>query len=123
MASPIQFNLFAPYNNGAALIGSFFDWKEIPMKKGDDGYFRVTVDLEDGEYQYKFRVQTRSWFFEPDEWVTITDPYATDVDGQSSDENGIVRIKDGERIVDTYVWQHDDKPLPPITPWLFTNCM
>ncbi|UBF26505.1 alpha amylase C-terminal domain-containing protein [Kovacikia minuta CCNUW1] len=112
MASPIEFNLFAPYNKGAALIGSFSDWKEIPMKKGKDGYFRVTVDLEDGEYQYKFRVQSKSWFFEPDQWVDVTDPYATNVDGHSSEENGIVWIKDGERIVDTYVWQHDDKPLP-----------
>ena len=24
MAKPIEFNLFAPYNKGAALVGSFF---------------------------------------------------------------------------------------------------
>lgn len=113
MASPIEFKLFAPYNESANLIGSFSDWKEIPMKKGEDGYFRTTVDLEDGAYQYKFRVQSKSWFFEPDQWVDVTDPYATDVDGFSSEENGVARIKDGQRIVDTYVWQHDDKPLPP----------
>jgi 1,4-alpha-glucan branching enzyme len=112
MASPIEFNLFAPYNNGAALIGSFSDWQEIPMKKGDDGYFRVTVDLEDGSYEYKFKVQSKSWFFEPDQWVTVTDPYATDINGMSADENGIVHIKGGERIVDTYVWKYDDRPLP-----------
>ncbi|MBD2346633.1 alpha-amylase family glycosyl hydrolase [Anabaena subtropica] len=112
MAKPIEFNLFAPYNKGAALIASFSDWEEIPMKKGDDGYFRATVELEDGTYQYKFRVQTKSWFFEEDQWVDVTDPYATDIDELSGKDNGIVRIKDGERIVDTYVWQHDDKPLP-----------
>jgi 1,4-alpha-glucan branching enzyme len=112
MAKPIEFNLFAPYNKGAALIGSFSDWQEIPMEKGEDGYFRVTVDLADGIYQYKFRIQSKSWFLEADQWVDITDPYATDVDGMSSEENGIVRIKDGQRIVDTYVWQHDDQPLP-----------
>lgn len=112
MAKPIEFKLFAPYNKGAALIGSFSDWQEIPMQKGDDGYFRTTIDLEDGAYQYKFRVQSKSWFLEPDQWVDITDPYATDVDGMSSEENGIVRVKDGQRIVDTYVWQHDDHPLP-----------
>ncbi|WP_088891436.1 alpha-amylase family glycosyl hydrolase [Leptolyngbya ohadii] len=112
MARPIEFNLFAPYNEGAALIGSFSDWREIPMKKGEDGYFRVTVDLEDGSYEYKFKVQSNSWFFEPDQWVTITDPYATDINGMSAEENSIVHIKDGERIVDTYVWQYDDRPLP-----------
>ncbi|GAC1503459.1 MAG: alpha-amylase family glycosyl hydrolase [Chamaesiphon sp.] len=110
MTTPIEFNLFAPYNKGAALTGSFSDWKEIPMKKGEDGYFRTQVELEDGVYQYKFRVQSKSWFFEPDQWVDVNDPYATDIDNPS--QNSVVRIKDGKRIVDTYIWQHDDKPLP-----------
>jgi 1,4-alpha-glucan branching enzyme len=111
MSHPIQFELFAPYNKSAALIGSFSDWQDIPMEKGEDGYFRCTVDLEDGDYEYKFRIQSKSWFFEPDEWVEVVDPYATDVD--DAKPCGIVHIKDGEKIVDTYVWQHDDKPLPP----------
>lgn len=110
MAKPIQFQLFAPYNEGAALIGSFSDWEPIPMEKDADGYFRTTVDLADGVYQYKFRVQSRSWFFEPNQWVDVNDPYTTDID--NSTQNCVARIKDGQRIVDTYVWQHDDKPLP-----------
>lgn len=110
MASSIEFKLFAPYNKGALLKGNFSNWEEIPMEKGEDGYFRTTVDLEDGVYQYKFRIQSNSWFFEPDQWVEITDPYATDIDNPT--QNGVVRIKDGEKIVDTYVWQHDNKPLP-----------
>ncbi|MEO0408140.1 MAG: alpha-amylase family glycosyl hydrolase [Cyanobacteria bacterium P01_A01_bin.135] len=109
MAS-VEFKLFAPYNEGAALKGDFSNWDEIPMERGEDGYFRTTVDLEDGAYQYKFRVQSKSWFFEPDQWVDVNDPYLTDIDDPS--QNGVVRIKDGDRIVDTYVWQHDDKPLP-----------
>ena len=40
------------------------DWKEIPMKKGKDGYFRTQVELDDGIYHYKFRVQTKSSNFE-----------------------------------------------------------
>ncbi|MFB2837079.1 alpha-amylase family glycosyl hydrolase [Floridanema evergladense] len=111
MTSLIEFKLFAPYNKGAALIGSFSDWKEIPMEKGKDGFFRTKVELKDGTYQYKFRVQSKSWFLEEDQWVNIVDPYATDIDDPT--QNGIIRIKDGEKIVDTYVWKHDDKPLPP----------
>jgi 1,4-alpha-glucan branching enzyme len=110
MTSLIEFSLLAPRNKGAALIGSFSDWKEIPMEKGEDGYFRTQVDLEDGVYQYRFRVQTKSPNFEPDQWVDVIDPYATDVDEEKN--TGIVRIKDGQRIVDSYVWQHDDKLLP-----------
>ncbi|NJL83956.1 MAG: alpha-amylase [Chloroflexaceae bacterium] len=110
MASSIEFKLFAPYNKEAALAGCFSDWQEIPLQKGEDGYFRTTVSLEDGTYQYKFRIRSKSWFFEPDEWVWVTDPCATDIDNAS--QNGVARIKDGVRIVDTYVWKHDDKPLP-----------
>ncbi|MEG4987200.1 alpha-amylase family glycosyl hydrolase [Microcoleus sp. BR0-C5] len=110
MTAPIEFKLFAPYNKGAALIGSFSNWEEIPMEKDEEGYFRTRVELEDGVYQYKFRVQSKSWFVEADQWVDVVDPYATDIDDPT--QNALVRIKDGDRIVDTYVWKHDDKPLP-----------
>ena len=91
-------------------MGCFSNWEEIPMEKDKDGYFRTKVELEDGVYQYKFRVQSQSWFFEPDQWVDVIDPYATDIDNPT--QNAVVRVKDGKRIIDTYVWQHDDKPLP-----------
>lgn len=107
----IEFTLFAPYNEAATLIGSFSEGGEIPMRKGEDGYFRTQVALPDGVYQYKFRVQSKSWFLPENEWVEITDPYATDIDDAS--QNGILRLKNGQRIVDEYVWQHDDQSLPP----------
>lgn len=110
MAVSIEFKLFAPRNQQSSLIGSFSDWQPIPMQKGEDGYFRTKVKLEDGIYQYKFRIQTKNLNFAPDEWIDVIDPYATDVNEKG--KHGIVRIKDGEKIVDTYVWQHDDKPLP-----------
>ena len=110
MTAPIEFKLFAPYNKEAALIGSFSNWEEIPMEKDEEGYFRTRVELKDGVYQYKFRVQSKSWFLEADQWVNVVDPYATDIDDPT--QNALVRIKDGSRIVDTYVWKHDDKPLP-----------
>jgi 1,4-alpha-glucan branching enzyme len=111
MKNSIEFQLFAPYNKEAALIGSFSNWEAIPMEKDGKGYFRTKVELEDGSYQYKFRIRSKSWFFEPDQWVDVIDPYATDVD--EPNQNGVIRIKDGQKIVDTYVWQHDDKPLSP----------
>lgn len=111
MAAPIEFALFAPYNEGASLIGCFSNWEEIPMEKDKQGYFRTSVELEDGIYKYKFRVKSKSWFFEADQWVEVNDPYATDI--EDSTQNCVVRLKDGQRIVDTYVWMHDDKPLPP----------
>ncbi|GAB1540778.1 alpha-amylase family glycosyl hydrolase [Scytonema sp. NUACC21] len=80
------------------------------MDKGEDGYFRTGVELEDGVYQYKFRIQTKSPQFEPDLWVDVIDPYATDVDEERT--VSIVKVKDGKKIFDTYVWQYDSTPLP-----------
>ncbi|MBD2414334.1 alpha-amylase [Nostoc calcicola FACHB-389] len=110
MESLIEFTLFAPRNQGAVLIGSFSDWQEIPMQKDEDGYFRTQIQLKDGVYQYKFRVQTKSPNFAPDEWIDIIDPKATDVN--ETEKHARVRIKDGQRIVDTYIWQNDEIPLP-----------
>lgn len=106
----IEFKLFAPYNQEVAVIGSFSDWQPIPLKKGKDGYFRTKIELEDGDYQYKFRVRSKSWFLEPDQWVDIVDPYATDIDNPT--QNGIINIKEGQKIVDTYQWRNDNTPLP-----------
>ena len=80
------------------------------MQKGEDGYFRTQVDLEDGIYQYKFRVQSKSGFLQPDEWVEVNDPYMTEMDRRT--ERGIVHVKNGQLLRDTYVWQHDGNPLP-----------
>ncbi|MEJ1931552.1 alpha-amylase family glycosyl hydrolase, partial [Nostoc sp. NIES-2111] len=62
-----------------------------------------------GIYQYKFRVKSNSPHHQ-EEWIDIIDPYATDVDDEKG--YGIVRVKDGQRIVDDYVWQYDNVPLP-----------
>ncbi|MEG4217741.1 alpha-amylase family glycosyl hydrolase [Microcoleus sp. Pol14C6] len=110
MAAAIEFKLFAPNNKAAKLLGSFSQWAEIPLEKDDKGYFRTNIKLEDGIYQYKFRVQSQSPCFEPDEWVEVNDPYATEIDRTT--DTSTVRIKAGARIIDTYVWQHDDKELP-----------
>ncbi len=107
---PHEFRLFAPNNIEAAVIADFTNWKEVPMTKGEDGYFSAAVKLADGKYQYKFNIRSKSWFNEPDEWKSITDPYATDVHPET--QNAILTLKDGKKIVDEYVWRSDDVPLP-----------
>ena len=60
MSHPIEFKLFAPYNQAASLVGSFSDWQDIQMQKDEKGYFRISVELGDGVYQYKFRIQSKA---------------------------------------------------------------
>lgn len=110
MPSSIEFQLFAPYNRKAALIGSFSNWQDIPMEKDTQGYFHTTVDLDDGQYQYKFRIQPIEDSGQTDKWIDVNDPYITEIDGKTG--NGVLHIKEGQRIIDTYVWKHNDQPLP-----------
>ncbi|NEP16000.1 MAG: alpha-amylase [Leptolyngbya sp. SIO4C1] len=109
MAEGIEFELWAPYNERALLVGEFLEDQTVAMQKASDGYFRTTVELADGRYAYKFRVQSKS-DFALDAWVEIVDPYATRVD--EIEQSAIALVKDGQRIVDDYVWQHEAAELP-----------
>ena len=106
----VEFMLFAPYNESVALIGEWNNWEAIPMEKDERGYWRVRVPLEDGQYKYKFMVKSLSYFM-MGETVAIFDPYAQHIT-LDADENSIVIVKDGQRKITQYEWQHDDKPLP-----------
>ena len=110
MAAAIEFKLFAPNNKAAILLGSFSQWEEIALEKDERDYFRTQIQLADGIYQYKFRVESQSPCFQPDEWVEVNHPYATELDRTT--HTSVVRIKAGARIIDTYVWKHDDTKLP-----------
>ncbi|MBD2090909.1 DUF3459 domain-containing protein [Microcoleus sp. FACHB-1515] len=107
MADGIEFQLFAPRLSEVKLIGSFSNWEEIPMQKGEDGTFRTTIKLEDGVHHYKFRVQSLT---EPaGRTVEVNDPYVTAIDRET--QNGTVLVKSGKRFSDTYTWQYDDREL------------
>ncbi|MGI0486679.1 alpha-amylase family glycosyl hydrolase [Pantanalinema rosaneae CENA516] len=110
MTAKIEFQLFAPRNQAVDLIGNFSNWEAIHLEKDQQGYFRTTVDLQDGTYQYQFRVQSYHDSEQPSEWVEINDPYATEIDADTG--NSIIRVKDKQKIIDDYVWQYDHIPLP-----------
>lgn len=109
MADLVEFKLWAPYNAKASLVGEFLD-NPVEMEKGKDGYFRTKVELADGSYRYQFRVQSKSFFLEADEWVEVIDPYATQVDEAA--QCAIAEVRSGQRIVGNYTWQHDQVELP-----------
>lgn len=46
------------------LIGSMVSWdtsKQVEMKKGEDGVFKVTIPLSGGVYEYKFKPNKDNW--------------------------------------------------------------
>ena len=109
-AGTIELGLFAPYNERVQLLANWTNWQPIEMNKGDDGWWRAAVELADGEYQYKFRVKSLSYFALGQE-LDVFDPYSLSVTDEEN-ESSILRIKKGRRVDVEYQWQHDDKPLP-----------
>ena len=58
----IPFALLAPYNEDVQILGEWDGWKKHEMKKGDDGVWRIDIALEDGDYEYKFSLKSKSYF-------------------------------------------------------------
>jgi 1,4-alpha-glucan branching enzyme len=110
-ASAIRFELLAPYNEDVSLMGSWNDWKPIPMTKDQQGVWCAEVPLEDGDYEYKFQVVSKS-YFAAGETLTVADPKALE-HTLDNHENSIVRVRNGQRVGISYQWNHDDVPLPP----------
>lgn len=64
----IEFSYDDPSAGSVSLAGSFNNWNmnANPLTQGDDGVWRVIVDLEPGEHEYKFVVNGSEWIADPD---------------------------------------------------------
>jgi len=53
-----SFTYFAPTADNVMLVGDFTEWEQNPisLKKQKDGTWKASVELESGEYQYRFLV-------------------------------------------------------------------
>lgn len=107
----IELGLFAPYNETCSLLGSWDDFKPLPLTKDQFGWWRHQIRLEDGEYRYKFRVKSNSYFAIGQE-LDVFDPYCISVTNDGF-ENSILRVANGRRNEFSYEWKHDHVPLPP----------
>ena len=54
----VLFALDSPHAIKVAVTGEFTNWSRegIPMKKEDDGRWTIVLDIEPGEYEYRFIV-------------------------------------------------------------------
>jgi 1,4-alpha-glucan branching enzyme len=52
----VEFTCYAPKATKVSLVGKFNDWnpKSLPMKKNNDGYWRVSIKLSPGRHEYKY---------------------------------------------------------------------
>ena len=108
--SVIEIGLFAPYNRHVQIIGSWNGWYPTAMTRDDQGWWRARIELAYGEYEYKFRLQSNSYFALGGE-VTVSDPRAMrwSRDGHG---NACLTVRDGRQVDFSYAWQHDGVPLP-----------
>jgi 1,4-alpha-glucan branching enzyme len=106
----VEFSLFAPYNEAVSLKGSWDNWQEIPMTKGADGWWRVQIPLEDGDYEYRFKLKSRSFFIEGHD-IEISDPRAPELTPTTFD-NAVARVRNGRRVVHEYTFLNDHVRLP-----------
>lgn len=87
MADEAAFTFVPPADwtvESVSLRGSMNSWGESAMEKGDDGTWSVVVDLEPGEYEYKFFINGE-W---PQDMETWLDGFPVDETAESYMEDG-----------------------------------
>ncbi len=71
----IEFSYDDQYAGSVSLAGDFNNWSmnAEPLTLGDDGIWRVVVDLGPGSYEYKFVVNGSEWVADPGNPVVVGD--------------------------------------------------
>jgi hypothetical protein len=87
----IEFTYEDPSAGSVSLAGDFNNWNmnAEPLTQGDDGVWRVVVDLGPGTYEYKFVVNGSEWIADPENPLVVGD-YGN---------SGITIDDDGEPVV------------------------
>jgi 1,4-alpha-glucan branching enzyme len=77
----IQFSLHAPEAQRVSVAGDFNAWNPdtLVMKKGTEGTWKASVNLEPGRYEYRYLVDG-SWMEDPNCPERTANPYG----GQNS---------------------------------------
>ncbi len=83
---PYRFVIYRPDANQADIIGTFTRWQPVAMEQmRESGYWSLTLNLPEGEYQYSYLVE---------EGKQITDPTVSErVQDDFGGENSLITIK------------------------------
>ena len=83
---PHRFVIYRPDTDQAEIIGSFTRWQPVAMQKiGSSGYWDLTLNLPEGEYQYNYLVENGKHITDP----TVPERIQDDFGG----ENSIITVK------------------------------
>lgn len=83
---PHRFVIYRPDVDQAEIIGTFTRWQPLSMEKiGTSGYWSLTLNLPEGEYQYSYLVEDGKQITDP----TVPERVQDDFGG----ENSIITVK------------------------------
>jgi 1,4-alpha-glucan branching enzyme len=73
------FSFKSPEAGKVQLAGDFTHWqqKPLPMRKGEDGIWRTTVELSPGAHQYRFLVDGQ-WQDDPECTLHVPNPFGSE---------------------------------------------
>ncbi|OGW34383.1 MAG: hypothetical protein A2010_10045 [Nitrospirae bacterium GWD2_57_9] len=83
----VTINLYAPDAEKVAVAGTFNKWKTEAnvLRKGENGYWTISIPLQPGDYTYMFVVDGQAW---------VTDPNAEAYrDDGFGNKNAVLRVK------------------------------
>jgi 1,4-alpha-glucan branching enzyme len=74
----VAFSFLAPQAESVALAGDFNDWDltSHPMKKDKKGFWKISLNLAPGTYQYKFFLDG-AWVIDPNCVDCVWNPYGS----------------------------------------------
>jgi len=70
-----RFVLYAPQAEEVTVVGTFTDWKPVPMQRSGDVYY-LTLEVEHGRHEYLFKVD-ESWVVDPAASTTAADDFGS----------------------------------------------
>ena len=78
-AREVEFTFSAPNARKVCVAGKFNEWNTsaTPMKKGEDGTWKVKIKLSPGKYEYKYFVDG-AWASDQSCSELVPNPFGTD---------------------------------------------